>query len=153
MYLSPFSWTFGSTWTARRAPTNLRHLKRPIDHWEQKQRAYHFLGESYLQYGDAQLDVLTACFHRNGPPLPGDRHTCSWVMNINRKAHNSFIFDVTALTWLDDWIKPKNLRLAESEDRREDISKGVAYQRHESSDGQERRRQHSQHDSSDSNVG
>lgn len=48
----------------------LHQLEGPVDKWEQKQRPDHLWGKGHLQNGDAQLDVLTACFHGDGPPLP-----------------------------------------------------------------------------------
>ena len=48
----------------------LRRLEEGEDHGEQEQGAHHLRGEGDLQDGAAQLDVLTACFHSDGPPLP-----------------------------------------------------------------------------------
>lgn len=48
----------------------LGQLEGQVDHGEQKERADRRWGKSYLQYGGAQLDVLTARFHSNCPPLP-----------------------------------------------------------------------------------
>lgn len=48
----------------------LQQLEAHVDHGEQEERPDHLGGVGQLQYGGAQLDVLTACFHSDSPPLP-----------------------------------------------------------------------------------
>lgn len=73
-----------------------RQLEAHVDHGEQKERADHLWGEGYLQYSGAQLDVLTACFHSNGPPLPDGGGGSGFRLTHKihkKKSHDSLFFD------------------------------------------------------------
>lgn len=50
-------------------------------------------------------------------------------------------------------FRRSDLRLSESEERRDDVSKGVTYKGHEGSDGHEWRRQYSQDGAPDCKTG
>lgn len=116
----------------------LNQLEAHVDHGEQKERADHRRGEGYLQYGGAQLDVLTACLHGNGPPLPDVGKKRSRLYSVTGLGLNQPHVTVCKVCKSSSVTPDRpDLRLAESEDGGDDVSEGVAYEGHESTDGHE----------------
>ena len=69
------------------------------------------------------------------------------------EAHDSLFPDMSAMLHVANAHQRVDLRALESEERRDDVSEGVAYQGHESADGHEGRSQHVQDGASNPDAG